>query len=112
MESSKYCPYFKRLKTDIIMEIYWTDKDKDEKKKQIWARARYGNIWRGHEGRGGHPCRGCKVEKERAEHVENCEEFGRVLGMNVQDWWMGLRGQIDDRLVEKIKRLLEGPQED
>ena len=44
------------------------------------------------------------MEKERAEHIENCEEFGRVLGMNVQDWWMGLRGQIDDRLLEKIKR--------
>ena len=109
---SKYCPYFKRLKTDIIMETYWTDKDKDEKKKQLWARARCGNIWRGHEGRGGHSCRGCKVEKERAEHIENCVEFGRVLGMNVQDWWMGLRGQIDDRLLEKIKRIDEGPQED
>ena len=44
--------------------------------KQLWARARCGNIGRGHEGRGGHPCRGCKVEKERAEHIENCEEFG------------------------------------
>ena len=52
VECSKYCPYFKRLKTDIIMETYWTDKDKDkdEKKKQLWARARCGNIWRGHEG--------------------------------------------------------------
>ena len=55
---------------------------------------------------------GCKVEKERAEHIENCVGFGRVLGMNVQDWWMGLRGQIDDRLLEKIKRIDEGPQED
>ena len=53
VECSKYCPYFKRLKTDIITETYWTDKDKDEKKKQQWARARCGNIWRGHEGRGG-----------------------------------------------------------
>ena len=33
VECSKYCPYFKRLKTDIIMETYWTDKD--EKKKQL-----------------------------------------------------------------------------
>ena len=47
----------------------------------------------GHEGRGGHPCRGCKMEKGKAEHIENCEEFGRVLGMNMQDWWKGLRGQ-------------------
>ena len=63
---------------------------------------RYGG---GHEGTGGHPCGGCKVEKERAEHIENCVEFGMVLGMNVQDWWMGLRGLIDDRLLEKIKRI-------
>ena len=55
---------------------------------------------------------GCKMEKERAEHIENCEELGRVLGMNVQDCWMGLRGQINDRLLEKIKRIDEGPQED
>ena len=33
VERSKYCPYFKRLKTDIIMETHWTDEDKDEKKK-------------------------------------------------------------------------------
>ena len=52
------------------------------------------------------------MEKERAEHIENCVEFGRVLGMNVQDGWMGLRGQIDDRLLKKIKRIEEGPQED
>ena len=54
------------------------------------------------------------MEKERAEHniIENCEEFGRVLGMNVQVWWMGIRGQIVDRLLEKIKRIDEGPQED
>ena len=32
VESLKYCPYFKSLKTDIIIETYWTDKDKDEKK--------------------------------------------------------------------------------
>ena len=50
MERSKCCPYFKRLKTDIIIETYWRDKDKDEKKKQLWARARCGNKWRGHEG--------------------------------------------------------------
>ena len=56
----------KVIKTDIIMETYWTDKNKDEKKKQLWARVRCGNIWRGHQGRGGHPCRGCKVEKGRA----------------------------------------------
>ena len=109
VESSKYCPYFKRLKTDIIMETYWTDKGKDENKKQLWARARCGNIWRGHEGRGGHPSRGCKVEKEKAEHIE---EFGRVLGMNMMDWWMGLRGQRDDRLLEKIKKIDKVPQED
>ena len=72
VKSSKYCPYFKRLKTDIIMETYWTDKDKDEKKKQLWARARCGNIWRGHKGRSGHSCRGCKMEKEKAKHIENC----------------------------------------
>ena len=36
--------YFKRLKTDIIMETYWTDKDKDEKKKQLWARVRCGTY--------------------------------------------------------------------
>ena len=47
VECSKYCP-----------PTYWTDKDKDEKKKQLWARARCGNMWRGHEGRGGHPCMG------------------------------------------------------
>ena len=52
------------------------------------------------------------MEKERAEHIENSEEFGRVLGMNVQDSWMDLRGQIDDRLLEKIKRIDEGPQDD
>ena len=40
VESSKYCPYFKRLNTDIIMETCWIDKDKDEKKKHLWARAR------------------------------------------------------------------------
>ena len=72
--------------TDIITETYWTDKDKDEKKKQLWARARCENIWRGHGGRGGHSCRGCKVEKERVDHIENCVEFGRALGMNAQDW--------------------------
>ena len=49
------------------------------------------------------------MEKEKAEHIENCKEFGRVLGMNLQDWWTGLRGQIDDRLVEKIKKIDEGP---
>ena len=51
------------------------------------------------------------MEKERAEHIESCEEFGRVLRMNVQDWWMGLSEQIDDRL-EKNKRVDEGPHED
>ena len=70
------------------------------------------NMWRGHQGRGGHPCGGCNEEKERAEQIENGEEFGRVLGMNVQDWWMGLRGQIDDRLLVKIKRIDKGPQDD
>ena len=48
------------------------------------------------------------MEKEKAEHIENCEEFGRDLGMNVQDWWMSLRRQIEDRLLEKIKRIDEG----
>ena len=57
-------------------------------------------IWREQEGRGGHPCRACKMEKERAEHIENCVEFWRVLGMNVQDWLMGLRGQIDETTGE------------
>ena len=42
VERSKYCPYFKRLMTDLIMESYWTDKG--EKKKERWARARCGNI--------------------------------------------------------------------
>ena len=32
VESSKYCPFLKRLKTDIIMENYWTDKDKEMNK--------------------------------------------------------------------------------
>ena len=63
-------------------------------------------------GGGGHPCRGWKMEKEKAEHIVKWEEFEMVLGMNVQDWWMGLRGQIDDRLLEKINKIGEGPQED
>ena len=92
-----------------IIETYWTDKG--ENKKQLWARARCGNIWREHEGRGGHPCRGVKWRKKK-QNTENCEEFGRVLGMDVQDRWMGLRGQIDDILLEKIKRIDEGPQKD
>ena len=32
--------------------------------------------------------------------------------MNMQDWWIGLRGQIDDRLLEKFKMIDEGPQKD
>ena len=52
------------------------------------------------------------MEKERAEHTENCVEFGRALGMNAQVWWMELRGQIDYRLLEKIKMIDEGPEED
>ena len=69
-------------------------------------------IWRRHEGRGGHQCRGCKMKKDKAEHIKNYEEFGRVLGMNMQDWWMDLRGQIDDRLLEKIKKIDEGQDKD
>ena len=46
------------------------------------------------------------------EYIENCEEFGRVLGMNMQDWWMGLRGQIDDKLLEKIKKIDKSSEED
>ena len=52
------------------------------------------------------------MEKEKAEDVEKCEEFECVLGMNMQDWWMSLRGQIDDRLLEKIKKIDERPEED
>ena len=61
VESSKYCPYFKRLKTDIIMEkTCWTDKDKGEKKKLLC-----GNIWRGHEEEADIPAGGVKWKKKR-----------------------------------------------
>ena len=71
-ESSKYCPYFKRLKTDRMggWKVIGQTKTKTGIKKQLWTRASCGNIWREHEGRGGHPCRGCKMEKEKAEHRE------------------------------------------
>ena len=40
-------------------------------------------------------CRGCKKQKEMAGHEEDWKDFGRVLVMNMGNWWMGLRGQID-----------------
>ena len=51
------------------------------------------------------------MEKKKAD-IENCVEFERVLGMNMDDWGMGLRGQIEERLVEKVKKIDEGPEED
>ena len=42
----------------------------------------------------GHQCRGCKIEKKGRTH--RGEDLGKVLGMNMESWWMGLRGQIGD----------------
>ena len=53
-----------------------------------------------------------KKEKERAEGVKNCEDFGTVLRMKMRNWWMGLRRYIDDRLLEQIKKIEEGPEEE
>ena len=47
-------------------------------------------------------------KKKQNISKENCEEFGRILGMNVQDWWMGLMGTNR----RKIKKIDEGPEED
>ena len=48
-----------------------------------------------------------RIPNERAEHVEVCEDFGRVLGMNMGNWWMGQRGQIEDRVLKKLKKIDE-----
>ena len=36
-----------------------------------------------------------------------CKDFGRVLGMNMGNWWMGQRGQIEDRVLKKLKKIDE-----
>ena len=53
------------------METYWTDKDKDEKKKQLWARTRCGDTREEADIHAG----GVKWKK-KAEHIKNCEGFG------------------------------------
>ena len=50
------------------------------------------------------------VNRKRKGRTENCEDFGRVLGMNMKDLQMGLRGEIDDRLMERIKKIDVGPE--
>ena len=37
VECSKYCTYFKRLKTDIITETYWTDKETKTRRKNNYG---------------------------------------------------------------------------
>ena len=36
--------------------------------------------------------------------MEEGEDFGKVIGIDMINWWKSLRRQIDVRSVEKIKR--------
>ena len=49
-----------------------------------------------------------KGKKKRAEYLEECEDFGRE--MDIRKWWEGLKGQMDNRMIDKIKKIDEGPE--
>ena len=61
-------------------------------------------IERGLEAKDGQIYWGCKKEKETAEHVEDCEDFERVLGMNMVDLLKGTNRRQTIRKEKGDKR--------
>ena len=50
------------------------------------------------------------MEKEKAEHI--LRKLWGIFGDEYTRGGGGLRGHIEDRLVEKIKKIVAGPEED
>ncbi|CAD6234564.1 GSCOCG00001987001-RA-CDS [Cotesia congregata] len=80
INNSTYNNLYKKLVLTNETENYWCDKEVKNTDKEIWARARCGNLTRaGKKGISDWKCRECKSQEETLAHVLMCEKISKKL---------------------------------
>lgn len=110
IEKSTYSELYKKIRIEVDKDHYWKkDKIKGED-KEVWARARCGNIERaGKKGLACWTCRACGEEKETLVHLLRCNEIAKKVGEKDKEYLVTWKQTQDEtEAEEKLVATLKG----